>query len=210
MDVDPHVDVTPLLQANPKSKLVLGTEAVMNWPSLKERMRDFGLECASALAEAEGNPTSSSSSSSPSSSSSSLLLEVCQNCSVPIERLSLGDLMGCIHPIRKGRPEVNIRIANYWMASVAGHSFWKDVLELVQRRSHLNLEEQYDVLYTTGPDVVSEIYNLYQETGEAEKEGVLLLDYDDLMGFNEHFTFADKSVWRKQFEGAMCNTLGFC
>jgi mannosyltransferase OCH1-like enzyme len=218
MDVDPHVDVTPLLQSNPNSKLVLGTEAVMDWPSLREKMKDLAQDCARVRAiapvvageeEEEEDPYSTS----YQSQSSSLLAEVCTNCSLPIQRLSLGDLMGCIHPIRKGRPEVNIRVANYWMASVAGHSFWKDVLELVQRRSHLSLGEQYDVLYTTGPDVVSEIYNLYQQTGEAdnnEQGGVLLLDYDNLMGLNEHFTFADKSAWRKQFEGAMCNDLGFC
>jgi len=214
MDVEPHVDVTPLLQSNPNSKLVLGTEAVMDWPSLREKMKELAQDCAVAAAaaddEEEEDPYSTSH---DKAQPSSLLAEVCTNCSLPIERLSLADLMGCIHPIRKGRPEVNIRVANYWMASVAGHSFWKDVLELVQRRSHLSLGEQYDVLYTTGPDVVSEIYDLYQQTGEAENNeqgGVLLLDYDNLMGLNEHFTFADKSAWRKQFEGAMCNDLGFC
>lgn len=62
-------------------------------------------------------------------------------------------------PIRKGRPELPLRVANFWMASVPGHPFWNDVLELVAERSDHQVRHDYDVIYTTGPDVISEVYD---------------------------------------------------
>jgi mannosyltransferase OCH1-like enzyme len=61
--------------------------------------------------------------------------------------------------IRNGRPELRLRVANFWMASVAGHPFWRDVMDLVEERSHLAVRHDYDVIYTTGPDVISEVYD---------------------------------------------------
>jgi len=58
--------------------------------------------------------------------------------------------------IRQGVPEVRRRIANYFMASVPGHPFWKEALELAKARASLPVRDQYDVLYTTGPDVITE------------------------------------------------------
>ena len=59
--------------------------------------------------------------------------------------------------IRKGIPEVRRRIANYFIASVPGHPFWLETLELIKARAGLPVKEQYDVLYTTGPGIVSEV-----------------------------------------------------
>jgi mannosyltransferase OCH1-like enzyme len=59
-------------------------------------------------------------------------------------------------PIRRGVPEVRRRVANYFMASVPGHPFWLDVLERMKARAHLPVCEQYDILYTTGPDIITE------------------------------------------------------
>ena len=61
--------------------------------------------------------------------------------------------------IRQGQPELRLRVANFWMASVAGHPFWQEVMELVEERSHLAIQHDYDVIYTTGPDVISEVYH---------------------------------------------------
>ena len=94
MDVEPHVDVTPLLQSNPNSKLVLGTEAVMDWPSLREKMKELAQDCAVAAAAADEEEEDPYSTSYDQAQPSSLLAEVCTNCSLPIERLSLADLMG--------------------------------------------------------------------------------------------------------------------
>ena len=80
-------------------------------------------------------------------------------------------------------------------------------MELVQRRSRLPLQEQYDVLYTTGPDIVSEIYNVHAKV--EEEEGILLLDHDVLLGLNEHWTTTNHT-WRKTYNSELCDELGFC
>lgn len=58
--------------------------------------------------------------------------------------------------IRKGLPEIPRRIGNYFMASTPGHPFWIEVLELMKSRASLPVREPYDVLYTTGPDIITE------------------------------------------------------
>jgi len=66
--------------------------------------------------------------------------------------------------IRQGVPEARRRIANYFMASVPGHPFWKAALEIARLRAGLPVREQYDVLYTTGPDVVTEALQQNEKT----------------------------------------------
>jgi len=63
------------------------------------------------------------------------------------------------YPIRQGNPERRLRVGNFWMASTPGHPFWRDVMDLVEQRRHLEVENDYDVIYTTGPDVISEAYH---------------------------------------------------
>lgn len=70
------------------------------------------------------------------------------------------------HPIREGRPEHPHRIANYFMASVPGHPFWLDVLALMKERSQLTIKEDYDVIYTTGPDVITEVAHQWKDAGK--------------------------------------------
>jgi hypothetical protein len=64
-----------------------------------------------------------------------------------------------LHPIRRGVPEDNQRIANYFFVTVPRCSFYLDLLEEVGRRVQRNPHprEDYDVLYTTGPDVVTSV-----------------------------------------------------
>lgn len=58
--------------------------------------------------------------------------------------------------IRQGVPEKEQRIANYFFAATPGHPVLERVLELVVERAGVNPSEDYDVLYITGPDVVTE------------------------------------------------------
>ena len=67
------------------------------------------------------------------------------------------------HAVRQGRPELRLRVANFWMASVPGHPFWQDVMELVQERADIPIQDDYDVIYTTGPDIISEVYHRTQQ-----------------------------------------------
>jgi len=66
------------------------------------------------------------------------------------------------HRIRNGTREHSTRVANYWMMSlVARHPFWSHVMDIAQKRSDLPVVEDYDVIYTTGPDLLTEAYHTY-------------------------------------------------
>ncbi|MEP3113747.1 glycosyltransferase [Nisaea sp.] len=64
------------------------------------------------------------------------------------------------YPIRQilpeeERPEATLRIANYIIASIRNSTVWEPVFELCKQRGHLPVECDYDVIFTTGPDIVS-------------------------------------------------------
>lgn len=61
------------------------------------------------------------------------------------------------YPIREGNPEIRLRVGNFWMASAPGHLLWRDVPEMIEERSHLTVTHDYDVIFTTGPDIISEV-----------------------------------------------------
>lgn len=65
--------------------------------------------------------------------------------------------IGAMQPIRNNKPELPKRVANYFMASKPGHPIWLEVLELMRQRSALPVRTDYDIIYTTGPDIISEI-----------------------------------------------------
>jgi len=65
--------------------------------------------------------------------------------------------IGLDEPIRNGVPEIPLRVASYFMASVPGHPFWLEIMGLMKQRCHLPVRNEYDVIYTTGPDVVTEV-----------------------------------------------------
>lgn len=58
--------------------------------------------------------------------------------------------------IRNGKPEIPVRIANYWCVSrIPNHPIWIDILRLAKKRSGSSLQSQYGIIYTTGPDVIT-------------------------------------------------------
>lgn len=97
------------------------------------------------------------------------------------------------HPIRHGRPELRVRVANFWMASVPGHPFWGDVLSLMKERSRLEVRTDYDVIYTTGPDIISEVY----ERTRDKYDDVVLVPRRTARRFLQHDSHAS---WRGQDE----------
>ncbi len=58
--------------------------------------------------------------------------------------------------IRNGIPERLPRICNYFFASPPGHMFLKNCLYQIRLRIKLPIHIEYDILYTTGPDIFSE------------------------------------------------------
>ena len=65
--------------------------------------------------------------------------------------------IGKTQPIRNNIPELPRRVANYFMASVPGHPIWLEVMALMKQRSTSPIKNDYDILYTTGPDIISEV-----------------------------------------------------
>lgn len=71
------------------------------------------------------------------------------------------------YEIREGKPEVPVRIANYAMcARVPGHKVWLKIWRTARDRllrfpdppkTNLRWEKNYYVIFTTGPDVVSQV-----------------------------------------------------
>ena len=62
-------------------------------------------------------------------------------------------------PIRNNIPECNLRISNYFMMSKPHSKNMQKILDLCKERKDLEIKEDYDILYTTGPDVVSEVFD---------------------------------------------------
>lgn len=60
-------------------------------------------------------------------------------------------------PIRNGEPEHPERISNYFMGCVPNHPIMLDIIEEVMKRASLKVKQEYDVIYTTGPDVVTTV-----------------------------------------------------
>ena len=61
-----------------------------------------------------------------------------------------------LYPIRQGLPEHPLRVANYWVAAIPKHPVMWDLLTLVTDRMQLPITSQYDILYTTGGDAMTE------------------------------------------------------
>lgn len=57
--------------------------------------------------------------------------------------------------IRNGVPERLPRLANYWFMSTARHPWLLEVIKLQLSRRHLPIHREYDIIYTTGPDIFS-------------------------------------------------------
>jgi len=75
--------------------------------------------------------------------------------------------------IRNGTRERTTRVANYWMMSrEPGHAFWLHVMALARERAPLPVAEIYDIIYTTGPDLLTEAYHTFE--GEERDEIALL------------------------------------
>jgi len=62
-------------------------------------------------------------------------------------------------PIRKGIPEHPVRIANYAFSSKPKNPIFTEILTEIRRRMHIqpSPKNDYDVLYLTGPDVVTTV-----------------------------------------------------
>lgn len=69
------------------------------------------------------------------------------------------------HKIRKGVPECALRISNYIIMARPNSRHINNIINICENRRLLPINEDYDVLYTTGPDVVSTYVDTILKSG---------------------------------------------
>ncbi len=79
------------------------------------------------------------------------------------------------YPIRQGQHEAPLRVANYFFICTPGHPVMKNILEECYKRAHLPVQSEYDVLYTTGPDVVSTVVDTMKKNKQLAKVGAVVV-----------------------------------
>ena len=97
--------------------------------------------------------------------------------------------IGQAEPIRNGKAEIPERVANYFMACAPGHPVMGNIIDLVEQRAQLPIRRDYDVIFTTGPDVVTEIVQGFQE-----RKDLALVTERDAGRFVSHLHFGG---WRR-------------
>ena len=70
--------------------------------------------------------------------------------------------------------EALVRVANYAMICTPGHPFMLKLIEECQRRAVLKPTCDYDVLFITGPDVVSHVYHICSKELKQKSNVVLI------------------------------------
>jgi len=93
------------------------------------------------------------------------------------------------YKIRQNTSEHKIRIANYFLIMKPHSKFMHQCIELLMKRVHLKIECDYDILYTTGPDVVSTVYASFPKQ---------LLHTISLVDSFSYFVHQCAGHWRKK------------
>lgn len=98
-------------------------------------------------------------------------------------------------PIRNGIAEDINRVANYFMCCEANHEVWYIIFDEMRRRMERipKMEEDYDVLYITGPDLISTVVNRYKK-----KLGLNVLSLKDSSCVKHHCY--GEHTWKKMLK----------
>jgi mannosyltransferase OCH1-like enzyme len=98
--------------------------------------------------------------------------------------------------IRKGEPEIPIRLSNYLMlARIPNHPIWIDILNQAKDRAKSKIKSQYGIIYTTGPDVVTTAIS----KNRSKYNDIAIIPYNELTCFYNHQCDSiNKSSWRKE------------
>lgn len=96
------------------------------------------------------------------------------------------------NPIRKGVHEDNIRVSNYFIASAPKHPFWSYVFRLLKKRSMTKVITNYDVIYSSGPDIISTSYSRYMKKYPNDNS-IKLLGIDEIKEYIHHFSYG---MWK--------------
>ena len=96
-----------------------------------------------------------------------------------------------LYPIRQGIPEIPLRIANYWIAAVPKHPVMLDLLTFATERMTIPVQSQYDILYTTGGDAMTETIH----RNKSSHPGLVILSKEQSDQLMKHTAFGG---WREQ------------
>ena len=88
--------------------------------------------------------------------------------------------------------EALTRVANYAMICTPEHPFMHRIIQVCKERSHLKATDDYDVLFITGPDVVSHIYHTATPSFLREHNVILI----SLEEHNKFITHHHVGNWR--------------
>ena len=73
------------------------------------------------------------------------------------------------------RQEHPIRIANYFIASSKEHIIWNNILLLCIQRFNLKIKKPYDILFTTGPDIITTAIHKYNTSLNNNNESIYII-----------------------------------
>ncbi len=100
---------------------------------------------------------------------------------------------------RKNIAENKIRISNYFFGCIKKkHKFWKYVLKYCKQRKNTNVIEDYDIIFSTGPDIITTAYFEYIKNNP--NNDICLLDLDFCKHSLQHSCNSlhnQHSSWRK-------------
>ena len=103
--------------------------------------------------------------------------------------------------IRKGIAEDEVRVATYFFGSTCSkHNFWVYVMKRAMQRLHNEIKEDYDVIYTSGPDLLTTCYHEYMKVYEDKSIILLPKDISDGMIIHNANSMNKKSEcsWRNE------------
>ena len=89
--------------------------------------------------------------------------------------------------IRGGKEETPLRIANYIIMTLPQSDNIQGIIDLCNSRKDLIINEDYDIIYTTGPDVVSQYMQDHK------------MDYFIKVGCDKFFLHKHVGHWRKTY-----------
>lgn len=96
------------------------------------------------------------------------------------------------NPVRKGVHEDNVRVSNYFIASAPKHPFWNFVFRLLKKRASTQIVNNYDIIYSTGPDIISTSYHRYTKK-HPNDTSIKLLHLNEVKDYIHHFAYG---MWR--------------
>lgn len=100
------------------------------------------------------------------------------------------------------RRECTLRVSNFFLYAEKGDPTIRRILDLCVERSGLEVREDYDVIFTTGPDVVSTVIDTHRD------DSVYVLSLSEFHQFFRHLGDGDWKAKPARFPFSLLEKLG--